>query len=369
MYGKKGKKMKTAKKVSVIVPCYNAAKYLDQCIGQLLSQTIGMDNMEIILVDDASTDNGETKKLIQRYEHGFPETILAVFLDENRRQGGARNVGVAYAEGEYLTFCDADDWLLEETLEHAYDAAKEYDADVVAFSRKNVYEHGIRVRLEKGARDELFVLEKEEDRKKFLLNVKEEGYSSQNKLFKLSLIRENHIAFAEHLIMEEPSFVLPVRMYVKRYYYLDERLYICFSSPGSTVRDNAAWEKRKWDNLQVWTALLEELACRGVLQVYWQEVEYLFFTLGLGWTLGMLFHRVCILTKDEWKALVGIANRLIPAVRENPYVIHESHPFNQAWNDVLLAVLDMEFTDADVQAANDAMTESARAFSACPVFM
>ena len=134
------------------------------------------------------------------------------------------------------------------------------------------------------------------------------------------------------------------------------------------MRDNAAWEQRKWDNLQVWTALLGELACRGILQTYWMEVEYLFFTLGIGWSLGMLFQRGCTLTKDEWKTLTEIAHKVLPAVKENPYVIHEEHPFNQAWNRVLLTVLDMSFTDGDVQAANDAMIESARAFSTCPAF-
>lgn len=361
--------METVKKVSVVVPCYNAAEYLDQCVGQLLHQTIGIENMEIILVDDASTDSGETKRLIQKYEQRFPETILAVFLEENRRQGGARNVGVSYASGEYLTFCDADDWLLEETLDHAYDAAIKYDADVVAFSRKNVGVHGGCTELEKGMKDELFILEDMEARKKFLLNTNEEGYSSQNKLFRRSLIRDENITFAEHLVMEEPSFTLPVRLYAKRYFYLDERLYICFTSPGSTMRDNSAWEKKKWDNLQVWITMLEELNCRGVLHTYWDEIEYLFFTLGIGWTLGMLFQRGCILSKEEWKTFAGIVQKIIPEIKVNPYVLHEAHPFNQAWSSLLLTVLDMEFTDADVQAANDAMTESARAFSLCPAFV
>ena len=50
--------MNNMKKVSVVVPCYNAAEYLDQCLRQLLCQTIGIEDMEIILVDDASTDGG-----------------------------------------------------------------------------------------------------------------------------------------------------------------------------------------------------------------------------------------------------------------------------------------------------------------------
>lgn len=349
------------------MPCYNATEYLDKCIGQLLHQTIGIDAIEIILVDDASTDKGETKRMIQGYEQRFPETIIAIFLEENMRQGGARNVGAAYASGEYLTFCDADDWLLERALEHAYRAAKEYDADVVAFARKNVSKRNEDVVLEKGKANKLFEIGEVEKKKAFLLNMHEEGYGSQNKLFRLSLIQENRITFAEHLVMEEPSFTLPVRLYAKRYYYLDERLYVYYLSPGSTLRSND-WECRKWDNLQVWIALMEELGYRDVLQVYGEEAGYLFFTMGIGWSLGMMFQRGCSLTKGEWEVFAGIAKKLIPTIRENRYVNGEEHPFNRAWNNLLLAVLDMEFTDENVEEADRAMRECALAFSTCPAF-
>lgn len=92
------------KKVSVVVPCYNAARYLKKCTEYLLCQTIGIENMEVILVDDASTDDGETWKVITEFEARYPDSILAVSLGQNMRQGGARNVGVSYASGEYLVF-------------------------------------------------------------------------------------------------------------------------------------------------------------------------------------------------------------------------------------------------------------------------
>lgn len=353
------------KKVSVVVPCYNAAEYLDKCINQLLCQTIGMENIEIILVDDASVDQGETKNLIQDYEQRFPETITAVFLKENMRQGGARNAGVACAGGEYLIFCDADDWLLEETLKHTYDAAKTYDADVVAFSRKNVNVRDICVELEKGDKDELFELDTEEKRRAFLLDTRETGFSSQNKLFRLSLIKENQITFVEHLVMEEPSFSLPVRLYAKRYYYLDERLYICYLSSESTLRSHN-WESRKWDNLQVWITILEELECRGMLRKYQKEIEYLFFSLGVGWSLSTLFLRGCILTKEEWTVFAGIVKKIFPDIRQNSYIENAVHSFNRAWNNLLFSVLEMEFTEQNAKVANQAMIECVQAFSACP---
>ena len=353
------------KKVSVIVPCYNAAKYLGKCIDQLLHQTIGIDNIEIVLVDDASTDHGETKRILQNYEQNYPETIMTVFLKENMRQGGARNTGVFYATGEYITFCDADDWLLEEALEHAYHAAKKYDADVVAFARTTTSIREGAMKLMVGDQSELFELEETEKRKKFLLNVQKEGYGSQNNLYARSLIQKKCIAFAEHLVMEELSFVLPVRLYAKRYYYLDEGLYIYYLSPGSTLRDQN-WEDKKWDDMQVWVALMEGLSHREVFTKYQEEIEYLFFTMGYGWSLGMLFQRGGALTKEEWRLITNITHQITPEIRENPYIKNADHPFSQAWNDLLLALLEMDFTDENVDVANQAMLESARAFSACP---
>ncbi len=353
------------KKVSVVVPCYNAAEYLDKCISQLLRQTIGVENIEIILVDDASSDQGKTKSLIQDYEQQFPETITAIFLNENMRQGGARNVGISCAGGEYLTFCDADDWLLEEALEHVYQAAETYAADIVAFSRKNVSVRNSCIKLEKGTKDELFELDEEEKKRAFLLNTRETGYSSQNKLFRRSLIRENQITFVEHLVMEEPSFSLPARLYAKRYYYLDESLYICYLSSGSTLRNNN-WESRKWDNLQVWITMMEELKYRGMLLKYQEEIEYLFFTLGVGWSLSTLFLRGCTLTKEEWAIYADVMKKMLPDIRQNPYIVDAAHPFNRAWNNLLFTVLDMELTDENAKAAEQAMTECVQAFSACP---
>lgn len=353
------------KKISAVVPCYNAADYLDKCIGQLLHQTIGIDAIEIILVDDASTDDGRTKSVIRRYEQQFPETIMAVFLGENMRQGGARNVGVSYASGEYITFCDADDWLLEEALAHAYRAAKQYGADVVAFARITADTREGGQKLAAGDQNELFCLEDTEKRKRFLLNTKKDGYGSQNKLFARSLIRENQIVFAEHLVMEEPSFTLPVRLYAKRYYYLDEGLYVYYLSPESTLRTQD-WESRKWDNMQVWMLLMEGLKNRKVYWEYQQEVEYLFFTMGYGWSLGMLFQRGGVLTKEEWRIMTDITCQTVPGIRENPYIKYADHPFSHAWNNLLLALTEMDFTDENVKSANQAMLESARAFSSCP---
>ena len=98
------------KKVSVIIPCYNATKWLPKCFLTLVSQTIGMSELELIFVDDASTDDGATYAMLQEFERAYPEQILVIYLEKNMRQGGARNIALQYASGEYIAFVDADDF-------------------------------------------------------------------------------------------------------------------------------------------------------------------------------------------------------------------------------------------------------------------
>lgn len=70
------------KKVSVIIPCYNATKWLPKCFLTLVSQTIGMSELELIFVDDASTDDGATYAMLQEFERAYPEQILVIYLEK-----------------------------------------------------------------------------------------------------------------------------------------------------------------------------------------------------------------------------------------------------------------------------------------------
>lgn len=339
------------KAVSVVVPCYNAALYLEKCILQLLHQTIGMEKIEIILVNDASTDDGATWKMIREYEQQYPETVLAITLDQNMRQGGARNIGVAYATGEYIMFCDADDWLLEEALEHCYCAAKRYDADVVEFLIKNVEDFELQVNeVEKGKGNILINIDTDEDRKKFLVHVnKRLSLGSQKKLYRRSLIQENHIQFIEHCIFEEPSFLVPVRMFERRHYFLDEALYICFLSPDSSVRGE--WGKHKWDNPKVWLHLMDELKNRGLLQNYYAEMEYLFFRWGFGLSIRLALQKGYVLSTEEVLFLTDMTTQLFPDISCNKYLRNHKN----TWDSLLLKLLQLENINESVTWVNEIM--------------
>lgn len=74
--------------ISVIIPCYNVEKYIDRCLESITAQTIGLDMLEIILINDGSTDN--TLDKLYRWERLFPENIMVITYEENLRQGEQR---------------------------------------------------------------------------------------------------------------------------------------------------------------------------------------------------------------------------------------------------------------------------------------
>lgn len=76
--------------ISIIIPCFNTAEYLPQCMESLEKQTIGFDKLQFIFVDDASTDDNKTWNCIVQFEHIHPNEVIAVHLDENRAQGGSK---------------------------------------------------------------------------------------------------------------------------------------------------------------------------------------------------------------------------------------------------------------------------------------
>lgn len=121
------------RKISVIIPCYNVAHYIDRCITSVIAQTIGMEQFEIICIDDASTD--DTWSHLQRWETLFPNHVLLYRQEVNRRQGAARNIGLQCASGEWITFVDADDWLEPDYLEQLYAPTAQYACDVVCCGR------------------------------------------------------------------------------------------------------------------------------------------------------------------------------------------------------------------------------------------
>ena len=115
--------------VSVIIPMFNAEKFIGECLDSLLEQTF--QNFEVIVVDDCSTDNSVA--VVEEYAPKFGERLTLTKTETNSGGGGyvPRNIGLKLARGEYVFFLDADDFIMLTALEILYDVAKKYEADVI----------------------------------------------------------------------------------------------------------------------------------------------------------------------------------------------------------------------------------------------
>lgn len=123
--------MKDKPRVSVILPIYNASPYLKQCVESILQQTLT--DIELICIDDFSTDN--SVEILSSFQEK-DDRIRIVCQEKNLGAGAARNAGIALAEGEYLSFLDADDYFDPQMLEISVTQSDQLKLDVFVFGAK-----------------------------------------------------------------------------------------------------------------------------------------------------------------------------------------------------------------------------------------
>ena len=124
----------SAPKVSVIIPVYNTAKYLRQCLDSVAGQTL--EDIEIICIDDGSTD--ESPNILQEYAQR--DRRFRIFHQQNLFAGVARNTGIDHARGDYLVFWDSDDYFDPRALKLMYERAKQDDADICVCGASRYFE-------------------------------------------------------------------------------------------------------------------------------------------------------------------------------------------------------------------------------------
>lgn len=125
----------TTVKVSIIIPVYNAENYLKDCLNSILGQSLK--EIEVICVNDGSTDGSLT--ILKEYESA--DVRVRVFSQENGGPSNARNTGLNQAVGDFIYFCDSDDYLDKEALSFLYEKAEKEHLDLLFFSAKAVYEN------------------------------------------------------------------------------------------------------------------------------------------------------------------------------------------------------------------------------------
>lgn len=209
-------------KVSVIVPVYNAERTLNACLGNLVHQTLT--DIEIILVNDASTDHSAA--ILNACERQFPDKILLVHLEHNLGPGGARNVGLSYASGEYIGFVDSDDLADPSMFETMYTYAAMHDYDMVDCA---YYQQ---------ATDSLLLMTPDscigilDDEKRSLL-ISGGGYL-WSRIFRRELF--NQVCFREHTILEDMEVMMQLFLNCHTLGTIKKPLYQYSATPDSASK-------------------------------------------------------------------------------------------------------------------------------------
>lgn len=231
--------------ISVIVPVYNVEQYLKRCLESLLKQEY--ENLEIILIDDGSTDT--SGKICDSYAE--KDSRITVIHQQNKGASCARNHGLMAAKGAYIGFVDSDDWIEPDMYRYLFRLIQKYRANVAVCD----YERAARPQKVKERKEKLQLRTKEElDRFFYRLDGGKSYFSVWNCLYQKSLL--NHIQFLENQINEDIYFTYEVYKKADRIIFSNLQKYFYFLGRG-TVTQNKVCRK---DNSQflIWDKIVEQ---------------------------------------------------------------------------------------------------------------
>lgn len=276
-------------KVSVIVPVYNAEKYLKEAIDSVLNQTYT--DFELLLINDRSTDN--SKEICKEYTQKDNRILLLENNTENHGPGPTRNIGLDNATGEFIYFMDADDWIDKTLLETCIDRMRETNADIVQFGiicqQDGVNELLVYYRKEKD------LLTREEIKNDFFEFWNENRLALTLHLFRKEIV--NTIRFENIISGEDVCYVTDALANAKMIAYIHKALYYYRYVAGSTSRrwniETVKCRETIWEHQKKLLDSLEENMDNSV----YAEVAYDNFI----WAIFQLSSSLCPLSYKEKK--------------------------------------------------------------------
>ena len=217
-------------KVSVIILVYKVEEYIEKCIRSLFSQTL--DGIEFIFINDATPDNSISiiKSVAKEYQN-LNVQIIEHF--ENRGSAAARNTGLNNAKGEYVIFCDGDDWVDTSIYEKMYEKAKLDDADLVLTNFRQIFKD----------KEDIYNVPYCEDKEMFLRNYINSHWTVVwNVLVKRSLIMDQSISFIEgDNYCEDFNFSVKLIALSKKLSFINEPLYYYNRNNINSIVNNISY--------------------------------------------------------------------------------------------------------------------------------
>ena len=216
------------KDISIIIPAYNAEKYLNKCLDSLINQT--MNNIEIIIVNDGSKDN--TEEIVKSYS----DKRIKYYKNDNHGIGYTRNFGISKATGKYVMFLDSDDYVEKNICEELFNKAENDGLDLVICDFYKEYDNGKKEKII----TETFKNSSLKDNPDIIT----EYLAPWAKLYKRELLIDNKIKFVENLKYEDAPFVIEALDRAKLIGKVDKCLvhYIVHGNSETTIRDKRIFD-------------------------------------------------------------------------------------------------------------------------------
>ncbi len=207
--------------ISIIVPIYNVSQWLERCLDSIKNQSLK--NYEVLMIDDGSTD--DSYFLAEKY---CDDSRFKLYKQANAGQGAARNLGLKYANGDYIVFVDSDDWIHEDYLKTMYQTIMENDADIVVCGAERVWSTGVH-RTNQISNRESYVVS---DKGTFLKRV---SYVVWDKMYRRKLL--DGLSFPAHMKYEDYVFTPQAVAKAQKIVCISDVLYYYFWRSDSTVNE------------------------------------------------------------------------------------------------------------------------------------
>lgn len=257
------------KKVSVIVPVYNVSRYIERCLESVERQTLR--EMEVIMIDDHGSD--DSISLAQAFAaRSKRHDIVYRFVETPQNSGPAfaRNLGIKEAQGEYVAFLDADDWIEPEMYETLYEKAKTANADLSCCNAMQDFEDGQKSRVLTNpiiTSNPISIV----DRKRFLKTYVAYFWTY---IYRREWLVENQISFANSKSAEDSAFIGCCILVADRFTQTEEALYHYVIHNGSLTQ-RKVWKGA--DKRKSFRAMMDFARTKGLMSQYRCELYWIYF--------------------------------------------------------------------------------------------
>ena len=252
--------------VSIIIPVYNAAKYLERCVDSVLGAMRKVKG-EIILIDNNSTD--DSPKIMQKYQEECPGVIRVLHCN-TPGASAVRNLGAKEARGQYIWFVDADDYVADKAIEKLIEATEESKADLVMMGARRITRNGA---------DGVYLSAVKAEDENYKSRFVRYGMGPWQVLIRRAWWLKHNFRFVEGIIHEDMEMMSALILYTDNFASVDEPLYFYCDTPESVLH-KAKFNPHIFDIFPALERLYGRFEEAGAAQQYHDELEWFFI-----WTL------------------------------------------------------------------------------------